>query len=329
MNESLFKDMNHCQEIEWKIPAKGSSSIKILNDANSEKEYFFKLSNERYPLEVFSEVLASHLGKLLGLNMLSYSFGEFQGLVGSVSENMIQNENFQLYHGVDLLKDCYPGFKLSEKPVYSAEQLSVIAASNHHFYRIESNLLKVAIFDFIIGNTDRHLDNWGYIWNIKADSKRIKKVKRTIVKFISFLPSNIKHFLLKRRNTFLHEEFKFSPIFDSASSLGRENSEAKIKQLLSDNNSHLNYISRCKSEMRWSDEKESFLSLFQNYATNKGDFFQSTKNELLLHLIEDRVQNEVAEIAKVGRECGLYISTERENYIVLSLLKRVELLNNI
>lgn len=71
-------------------------------------------------------------------------------------------------------------------------------------------------YDALIGNTDRHQENWGVIWNDKIGTARL------------------------------------TPFFDNGTSLGHELFEKKIRQFSTDQNGLRAYIRKGRHPMKWS-----------------------------------------------------------------------------
>lgn len=105
---------------------------------------------------------------------------------------------------------------------------------------------KILLFDALIGNTDRHQDNWGIIWTIHVDELISADQKPRY-------------------------DFKVSavltPAFDNGSSLGREILDIKLEDF--QNVDHLRrYIQRGTHHMKWSrldDRKCGHAELISKY----------------------------------------------------------------
>ncbi len=90
------------------------------------------------------------------------------------------------------------------------------------------DFIDVVVFDCIIGNQDRHQENWGFITPIETKSK-----------------------ILSHDNTQVKDSWrgsKVAPIYDSGSSLGRERTEETIINMLRDPLQFEAYINRYKPE---------------------------------------------------------------------------------
>jgi hypothetical protein len=136
----------------------------------------------------------------------------------------------------------------------------------------EKEIIKIMIFDALIGNSDRHQENWGIITDYKKFfseiESQIEKSKtwygRLALKYKDFTVKaiRIKHFdkLNKGKNQSAYTLYaqslisnKFSPIYDSGCCLGRENDEEKVIEYLKDETKLSKYISKGKSEIRFTE----------------------------------------------------------------------------
>lgn len=238
---------------------------KCVFIAPTRETFYFKTSIKQnkkdYPFEFWSEIAASRLGLLLGLPVLDYHIASYNGRIGCISKNMINLEGEELVEGVNLIIGFEPNFKEYCK-------------NNHHFKKIETALKSVGLiefrriavemffFDCIIGNTDRHSENWALIRNKEGESVYANIMKMNIIK------RYYKYWLL-------HKEFqipfnkvhklialirhRFAPFYDNGSSLGRELSEERIAKLLEDDNLFDKFFCGGKSDIIVDSEKMTFL----------------------------------------------------------------------
>ena len=124
---------------------------------------------------------------------------------------------------------------------------------NTNLKKTVPDLIKNIIFDSIIGNGDRHQENWGYIINTKVkdlkfnnrlmDSAAFKRLVKTIA-FIRFIRTFITSKLRLNQIDKLIEDYKgtYSPIYDSGSCLGRELDDNSIDDYLMNREMLTNYI---------------------------------------------------------------------------------------
>lgn len=294
--------------------------------------FYFKTSIKQnkkdYPFEFWSEIAASRLGLLLKLPVLEYHLASCGDKIGCISPNMIDLRKEELIEGVNLILQFEPNFR-------------DICKTNHHFWRIENALKSVGLieyrrlvvemvmFDCIIGNTDRHSENWALIRNKEGES-----LYSSIRKLIFY----------KRYWTYwkIHKEFsiplvkvpkllavirhRFAPFYDNGSSLGRELSEERITKLLNDEAVFDNFFAKGKSDIIVDTDKKSFLEtidyLLANYPDECAHFIAK---HLSLYNKEDLVsliQNMDVRFPPIGFD-DFRISNNRKAFIVKLIDARI------
>jgi hypothetical protein len=142
-------------------------------------------------------------------------------------------------------------------------------------------LIKVIIFDSLIGNSDRHQENWGIIiyskeavrlYNREAKKKTYKYLHRLVFKFFGWIFKNFPNIPNPLKIKF-HSLMpnKFAPIYDSGSCLGRELLDDKVNQMLTDENQLQSYIKRGTSEIHWKGKKVSHFELIRKIAKQNSE----------------------------------------------------------
>jgi hypothetical protein len=264
----------------------GTRSKMIYIKSESEIEYFFKCSKElkdgsiKYPFEYWSEITASKIGQYLGFDLLDYNIGYDKYAIqkiGCLSESMILHPENRLTEGIDYIRGFDPKYDPSNdenryniKLIYNA--LDFFNLSEH-----KDKILEMIIFDGLIGNSDRHQENWGFITKIKETLSELDRdiansnfvLKRFILKFKKLITTGLlsNQFSYEkqlddntRRISLLNQSSiaitEFSQIYDSGCSLGRELEEERISKMLLDDNLILKYILNGKSEVRWNEGKK-------------------------------------------------------------------------
>ena len=158
----------------------GSRSKKIIVNPLTHNEYFFKGSKElpdgeiRYPTEFWSEIVSSKIGQYLKFNILDYNIGyNAKGTqkIGCLSKSMVLNSENKLTEG----KVYLTGFKSSYNPEKDKKDYTFqFIRETLKFFNYENyinNLLEIIVFDALIGNSDRHQENWGIITNFNQTIK--------------------------------------------------------------------------------------------------------------------------------------------------------------
>ena len=163
-----FYDISNWIWQDWNKPPKGSRAQSILEDPQTRETYYFKESKDIFPSEIWSEIISSKIGQMIGFNVLDYNVAVYENKLGCLSKSMIlKSEGETLYHGVDILNDNLEEFEISDKPLYSFQDLQRLCSENHTFERFIDNFIEIILFDALVGNTDRHTENWAFIQKIK------------------------------------------------------------------------------------------------------------------------------------------------------------------
>ena len=254
------------------------------------KYYYFKRSQYKEPTnfkpgkdfkyEFWSEVIAYELGKQLGFNVLRYDIAIDGNIMGCISESMIDNESQELVEGVKYIQSFSPEYnpeKKEHKAYYTFSMIENALTQSKNGQFIES-ILELIVFDAIIGNGDRHQENWAIITSQKLISEFIeeelinnkertnrlykwayKQVKRAIDRY--------KKVGSKIPKSYYRIQKEFAPIYDSGSSLGRELLEDKVNLYLESDAELEKYISKGVSEIHWENKKVSHFLLINKLLT--------------------------------------------------------------
>lgn len=264
--EATYTDISHWQVKQYLQTGGTRAKCWVVNPATG-KTCFFKESHRNYASEFWMEIIASKVGQLLGLDMLDYNIARQNDLIGCLSDIMTEGD-LELSELMNFFVGYDPTYNPDEKDKKNQERytLSFIQETLNYYelgHHIE-RFIQVIVFDSIIGNQDRHQENWGFIMpSSEAEKLRKESTKRTKVKWIKKLVKRIILFIKKRKSTNNRFNTYFSPIYDSGSCLGRENTEDKIQQLLNNDFQMNAYINRCKAEIRLDGEKISYFELLQ------------------------------------------------------------------
>lgn len=155
--------------------ASGTSEKMWLRSPDGEETGLFKFPKiQDYPdkpksisTEHISEWLASQLGNVLDVKCANVKLGYRDGRIGSLSilPTELSNSSAELVEGVNFIKEKYPR--------YDANAMMNMADNTYycldHILNATQNYLptqfwvKVLLFDFLIGNSDRHHSNWALL----------------------------------------------------------------------------------------------------------------------------------------------------------------------
>lgn len=152
--------------------------------------------------EDWSEKLAAEIAQLMGIEAARVELAEYNGTPGSASLKFLDPKAGEgLIHGNEILAGLIEGYdagKTFKQSDHTLENIRVAITKLFQNSEISEDILKrlggYLVLDALIGNTDRHHENWGLILYRHQDSKPEKLAVRLSV----------------------------APTFDHASSLGRE-----------------------------------------------------------------------------------------------------------
>jgi len=260
-----FIDITKWNVLEWVTTTGTREKCFIENPANG-KLYFFKESIDKYPDEYWSEIIASKVGRAFGFKVLDYNIALHGKIFGCICESMIDQTMQELEHGINLIKKAIPGFKLSARPSISFNQIE-IALGKYNPYFIYK-FIDVMVFDALIGNRDRHSENWALIRSLDMTNKKGNTSRMTRFLYTQYKKSGLnlknipfKKYFISLMNDSQLIDYTFSPIYDSGSSLGRELESGKIDELLKNEQEIIRYIRKGKSEILWDMKKINHFDL--------------------------------------------------------------------
>ena len=199
--------------------------------------YLFKLSRIWCPWQFWCEIIAYRLGSIIGVDVPPTHIGLSKTYEKGVDTYAALIEWF--YDDKD--KGYVPGGQLMESHIKDFDRLK---GEKHNFetirgmFKDSEDWLKywaeVLTFDVLIGNTDRHQDNWGLI------VKRTKKGNKMLI------------------------DINMSPAFDNGTALCYEILEQDIDKY-EDTNRLGRYLTgrHAKHHMKWSLDEEGQLDFYE------------------------------------------------------------------
>lgn len=285
-----YYDISSWSERPW-YGTKGTRNKSVVHNPITGFDYYFKTSLKKpdkdYKYEFWSEIVASEIGRFLGFNVLRYDIASKRTEVGCISKFMNNVGESELTEGIQYLTGYNSAYKpeRSESKKDYTFQFICKALESFDFKNYINEIIKIIIFDSLIGNSDRHQENWGIITYNRADDK----TKNPIVRFFTRFYLSIHSWLMVNHPVFsskmkmrIHHLLpnKFAPIYDNGSCLGRENLDGKVLQLLKDNIQLIAYIKRGQSEIHWNQEKKTHFELIQDIMNLYPSFVKAEINRV-------------------------------------------------
>lgn len=201
--------------------------------------YYFKEPKEKYPWEFWNEIIAYEIGKKLGFNVLKYEPAILEGLGGCLSKSMTEDFTQELIHGQQLLLRIYPEFETKKGTDHTFQLVESFFKSleEEENKLIINNFIEMLVFDAIIGNRDRHQQNWAIIREIKIQS-RTKK-----------------YFSFKKQINLpiITRTVRFSPLFDNGNCLAYNIIEEKLYNFINEEAKLEKYLfgEKAVSHLKW------------------------------------------------------------------------------
>lgn len=186
--------------------------------------YLFKMSSHRYPEQYWVEVLAYHIGTYMGIIVppAFVAYDEHTNQSAALIEWFYSPLKDTYTPGGDHFKRLLPDFDEKRGYQHNFETICKVFDELTYFYKLDwqTYWAKALTFDALIGNTDRHQDNWGIIITKETDASN--KVK----------------------------EIRISPVFDNGTSMGHEIAPSKLQYFTTENRLET-YVLKGKHHMKW------------------------------------------------------------------------------
>lgn len=337
-----FIDTTQWQETFW-LNSGGTREKRILLD-NQDNLWYFKRSERKpgrdgkpdkyYKDEFWSEIIAYQIGQTLNLNILRYDVALSNGQIGCLSPSMIDIEKEQLVEVGRYMITYNPDFSPENNATRNEYTYDLLSQTLKHFQLIQFKgaILQTLIFDALIGNSDRHQENWAFISDSFMPDEDID-IQPMIYRMSSKQPFIYSEDLINKEFELRRRKIRsIAPIYDSGSSLGRELTEEKINKMLLDQQMLKAYIARGTSELHWNTkQKVSHVELIRLLKEvepkdmfTKASLFLQKWNEGKIYNIINTVDRDLPDEHRFYK-----ISPQRKELIFKLLTLRFEHITNI
>lgn len=240
--------------------------------------YYFKEPKEKYPWEFWAEVVASIIGKEFGFNTLEYKPAVMEGIGGCLSKSMTQSATEELIHGQQYLIRILPEFELKKGTDHTFQLIEEFFKSDDRVSHLIDSFIEMLVFDAIVGNRDRHQQNWAIVREIK-----IIKSKKSF--------SN--YFEKKIKQNFFDIVANFSPLFDNGNCLAYNIVEEDIDEFLENDDKLNKYLFGAKavSHVRWFGNSLPHIELLTQIEKNYPEVIKKSVDRVRQKYNKDKISN--------------------------------------
>lgn len=129
--------------------------------------------------EHISEHLAHQLGDVFGVSTANVDVGTYNGRIGSMSY-LVSEPNEYLIEGIGFISGIYPNYDANKMIDPSSGKYYCL----EHIFRSTDRIvpkavwLEMMVFDFLIGNADRHQSNWAILAYIVDSAKKTIRARK-------------------------------------------------------------------------------------------------------------------------------------------------------
>ncbi|UXE65151.1 MAG: hypothetical protein KA713_11660 [Chryseotalea sp. WA131a] len=331
----------------------GTRDKKIyLNPEDGELYYFkqsFKKGQRDYKHEFWSEIIASEVGQLLGFDILSYHIAIRGNIVGCISKSMINQASEDLIEGGKYLQAFDNAFNPENTKLRNQYNFDLILNALESFNKKKhlKELVETIVFDALIGNSDRHQENWAII-NVNTkftvgihqiersletgEIDKMPKLFKKILKAVYTVGGKIRPELQTAR-LMLPEQTRFAPIYDSGCSFGRELEDERVNFMLSNEDEIQKYVAKGLAEIHWGSNKINHFELTIKLLESEG--FKGFILDSLKRIIEQfdykKIEQIVLNVDKSIIELGNsnFLPRERKELVLKLLTLRLNKLREI
>jgi len=146
---------------ELALPVSGVREKKWLRNTTTGEIGLFKFPKTEYTGDFWAEKLAHELGKLVNIETAKTELGSYNGRIGSFSYYILDDGEY-LLEGHAIIGDTLDFSTSSEIYEQIGRKYTVQLLEDVLTDRFPL-ILKVIVFDCLIGNTDRHHGNWAFV----------------------------------------------------------------------------------------------------------------------------------------------------------------------
>ncbi len=196
--QSLLNNIQHdLQNFEKEKESLGDSALGMYKNPANDKFYFIKKSKKEdigsiaqgssQEQQIINDILTEYLISLIGtqipsLEVCKYYVGKYNNQLRIFSESFLKSHE-NLFHGMELFSEAYASDDLESPRHKKYPSIYILSNIKKHLYKflksqnlskkqsykIYQDFLNMCLWDAVIGNNDRHLQNWGIVTSLQSD----------------------------------------------------------------------------------------------------------------------------------------------------------------
>lgn len=263
------------------------------------RRYLFKRSKKSYPDQFWGEVISYRIGCLLGVAVppAFYAINSDTHVAAALIE-WFYDPGELFMHGGDFLVDLRKDYEREVGAQHNLGDVEILSTALSRGYGLSPDWkqwwVDALLFDALIGNTDRHQDNWGFIFGLPVDGHGAR-------------PS------------------RMAPLFDNGTSLGHERFPSRIAGW--GRQDYDRYVSKGTHHVKWtlSDPVKGHFDLLRRTIDRWPHTVDLARARLNFH--EDELSDCFVDLRQLPGPMPLTL--ERQNFIARLLRLRFNILTDL
>lgn len=266
------------------------------------KRYLFKRSRLAYKEQFWAEVIAYRIGSLLGLEVPAAlaAWNSNTGICAALIEWFYIDGEEVFVHAGDFLTKTQPDFDRTRGMAHNLRDCSVLLRGFSAAKLLPEGEWKqwwtnALLFDALIGNTDRHQDNWAFLFKPSGDPKKLTA--------------------------------RISPLFDNGTSLGHERFAEKFQQWTPEN--YNRYVLKGNHHVSWALDEPRIKGHFTLLARALQEWPErrDATSSIIKDVTTDALVDVISDLPRL--DCSVPLSKERFEFICRLLDLRLKMLREL
>lgn len=161
-----MKDFSYWSEYEGASEGSGRSEKIWLINPDNKQTGLFKFKKDIQTTDHISECIAYKLACLLNIPCARFDIGIYKDKAGSMSYNIVNKEGILFLEGIHFINHIYSQYdpeQLLDIETGRKYSIEMIKKALEAYQGVFEQFIGILVFDYLIGNTDRHQSNWALV----------------------------------------------------------------------------------------------------------------------------------------------------------------------